>query len=451
MSSDVHFPRLARFVLLGAAGLASASFSFWTPSPWAAPCAASTQDPYGGGQDEVIQLPGDDGMPLPANRRRQKTARKKGNAADKSTKKADPAAKGKTASKKGGADASGKLKFSLDIAPILVANCTGCHSGDGNGVKRGKLDLSTFAKLQTGTPDHKVVEAGKPEESTLIGRIKGEIEPRMPQGGNNNKLSAAAIAKIERWVKEGATIDSGSDPKKPMASYAASADQVRRAELAKLPAGEVDKKTEEVGLSRFKQANASLKPEIVRSEHFMIFSDMPKERATNTLRALETQFGHLNRILGNAAGSWPEKISIYAFSSRKDYVEFVRTVEARPDVEAEEATTARLSVPQPYVAAADPQGVKGRAGHGRRTQAQGARPPWVRKSVGRPGRPHFGRAANGVARLGGGDLRRQSAEMARVRNRQLSGRASRAAQLLLSPASANNPRQLPARLANQGE
>ncbi len=358
MSTKLHFPRLARFVLLGAAGLASASFSLWTPSPWAAPCAASTQDPYGGGgQDEgaVIQVPGEDEMPLPANRRRLKSVRKKGSAADK-TKKADPAAKGKTASKKGGADASGKLKFSLDIAPILVANCTGCHSGEGNGVKRGKLDLSTFAKLQTGTPDHKVIEPGKPEESTLIGRIKGEIEPRMPQGGNNNKLSAAAIAKIERWVKEGATIDSGSDPKKPMASYAASADQVRRAELANLPAGEVDKKTEEVGLSRFKQANASLKPEIVRSEHFMMFSDMPKERATNTLRSLETQFNHLKRILGNAVGDSPEKISIYSFSSRKDYVEFVRTVEARPDVEAEEATTARLSVPQPYVAAVDPQG-----------------------------------------------------------------------------------------------
>ncbi len=357
MSSDVHFPRLARFVLLGAAGLASASFSFWTPSPWAAPCAAATQDPYGGGQDDVpvIQVPGEDEMPFPANRRRAKAARKKGNAADK-TKKADPAAKGKTASKKGGADASGKLKFSLDIAPILVANCTGCHSGDGNGLKRGKLDLSTFAKLQAGTPNGKVIEPGKPEESPLIGRIKGEIEPRMPQGGNNNKLSDAAIAKIERWVKEGATIDSGRDPKKPMASYAASADQVRRAELAKLPAGEVDKKTEEVGLARFKQANASLKPEIVRTEHFMMFSAMPKERATNTLRSLETQFNHLKRILGDAAGDSPEKISIYSFSSRKDYVEFVRTVEARPDVEAEEATTARLSVPQPYVAAVDPQG-----------------------------------------------------------------------------------------------
>jgi hypothetical protein len=130
----------------------------------------------------------------------------------------------------------------------------------------------------------------------------------------------------------------------------------------------------------------------VRSEHFMIFSDMPKDRATNTLRALETQFGHLNRILGNAAGSWPEKISIYAFSSRKDYVEYVRTVEGRADVEAEDVTSARLSVPQPYVAVVDPQGGKKeepgtaaapkRKGRGRRGEEKASDGPADRNLLG---------------------------------------------------------------------
>jgi hypothetical protein len=378
MSSHLQLPRLGKVVLLTAAGLASAGFSFWAPSPWAARCEARTQDPYGGGgQDDgpFMQVPGDDEMPLPANRRRPKAVRKKGSASEK-TKKGDSLAKDKSASKKG-ADNSGKLKFSLDIAPILVANCTGCHSGDGVGVKRGKLDLSTFANLQKGAADHKVIEPGKPEESPLVGRIKGEIEPRMPQGANAS-LSAAAIAKIEQWVKEGATIDSGKDPKKPIASYAASADQVRRAEISKLPAGERDKKTEEVGLARFKQANASLKPEVVRSAHLMIFSNLPKDRSTNTLNSLETQLSHVKRILGDAGSDWPEKISIYAFSTRKDYIEFVRTVEARQDVEAEDVISARLSVPQPYIAVVDPQG-------GRKDEpGAGAAAP-KRKSRGRRG------------------------------------------------------------------
>ena len=294
-------------------------------------------------------------MPYPGNGRRTKAARKKGSASDKSkTKKADSTGKDKTASKKADAD-SGKLRFSKDIAPILVANCTGCHSGEGDGLKKGKLDLSTFEKLQAGTPEHKVVLPGNPDESTLVLRIKGEIEPRMPQGANT-KLSDAAIAKIERWVKEGATLDSGNDAKKPIASYAASAEQVRRAEVAKMPVGERDKKTEEIGLSRFKQANPNLKPEVVHSDHFMIFSTLPKDRATSTLRLLENQIGQLKRILGPAATDWPEKVSIYTFPTRKDFIEFARTVEARAEVDAEESASGRLSVAQPYVAVVDPQG-----------------------------------------------------------------------------------------------
>ena len=212
MSSIFQVRRLARMLLLGATGLASAGAMLWTPSPALACAPASTQDPYGQDDGSGLGVPlGDDGMPLPTNRRRTKAVRKKGIASDKS-KKSDSSAKDKSASKKaGGGDSSGKLKFSQDIAPILVANCTGCHSGDGNGLRRGKLNLSTFASMQTGTPDHKVIQPGKPEESTLVRRIKGEDEPRMPQGAQA-ALSAAAIAKIERWVKEGATLDTGQRP-----------------------------------------------------------------------------------------------------------------------------------------------------------------------------------------------------------------------------------------------
>ena len=341
---------------------------------------ASYQDPYGGGQDEgpVIQLPSDDGTYLPA-RRRAKAARKKGTTTEK-TKKADSTAKDTSASKKGsGADKSGKLVFSQDIAPILVANCTGCHSGDGNGVKRGKLDLSTFSKMQTGSATHKVIEPGNPADSPLVQRIKGEAEPKMPPG-NNAALSAAAIAKIERWIKEGATIDAGNDPKKLIASYAAGAEQVRRAEVARLPVAERDKKTEDMGLQRFKQANASLKPEIVKTAHFMMFSNVPKERATSTLNGLEAEYVHLKRILGAVSTDWPEKVGIYAFSSRKDYIEFVRTVEGRPDLDAEESASARLSVAQPYVAVVDPQG-------GRKDEP-GAAPK--RKARGRRGEENAG-------------------------------------------------------------
>ena len=210
MSSTFHVRRLVRMLLVGVTGLGSAGALFWTPSPAVACASASAQDPYG--QDDGSGLGGmplgDDGMPLPANRRRLKAARKKTTATEK-TKKADSSAgKDKSAAKKAAApDTSGKLRFSQDIAPILVANCTGCHSGDGNGLRRGKLDLSTFASMQTGTPDHKVLQPGKPEESTLVRRIKGEDEPRMPQGAQRrfrrrrSPRSSAGSRKGRRWTR----------------------------------------------------------------------------------------------------------------------------------------------------------------------------------------------------------------------------------------------------------
>jgi hypothetical protein len=141
-----------------------------------------------------------------------------------------------------------------------------------------------------------------------------------------------------------------------------------------MPVGERDKKTEEIGLSRYKQANPNLKPEVVQSDHFMIFSTLPKDRATSTLRLMENQIGQLRAILGPAATDWPEKVSLYAFPARKDFIEFLRTVESRNEVDPEEFTSGRLSVAQPYIAVAEPQGGrKDEPAAGKRKAARGRR------------------------------------------------------------------------------
>jgi mono/diheme cytochrome c family protein len=316
------------------------------------------QDP--GGQDPGGLMPDDMDMPQPG-RTRSKAARKKTRLVEKgASKKADTKAKGKT---KGDAEADaakpanpGGLKFSQDIAPILVANCVGCHSGDGAGVRRGKLDLSTFEKLQAGTPDHKVLTAGKPEDSHLVMRINGEEEPKMPQGGNR-ALSQEAIAKIIQWVKEGARLDAGINPKVAMDTYAATPEQLRRRQLAQLPAKERDQKVTEVGQERWKQSNAKQKAEVVPGTHFILFSNLPNDRATSTMKAMETQYGHLKQMLGSTVMEWPEKVSFYVFNGKNEFIEFVRSVEGR-DVEAQEQYSVRFNVPQPYVAAIDPAGGK---------------------------------------------------------------------------------------------
>jgi hypothetical protein len=359
--------------LFKAAGLIALSVLVFSPTPSLASYEIMVQDPYGGGgqEDPGGFIPFDD-FTLPANKRKAKTVRKKAGATDKST--ATGKGKSTAKAKDGAGPDSGKLRFSQDIAPILVANCTTCHSGNGNGLKRGKLDLSTFENLEKGAKDHKVVVPGKPDESTLVQRIKGEIEPRMPMGGQNTALSDAAISSIERWIKEGAKLDAGKDRKKPIASYAASGEQMRRAEVAKLPVGTRDQKIESVGFERWKQANPKLKPEVVRDSHFMMFSTLPRDRAASTLKVLETQYGLLRRMVGAEITDRPEKISVYVFPTRKDFIEFVRTVENRADVDPEESVSGRLGVPQPYLAVVDPQGgTNAESGTPKRSRARGRR------------------------------------------------------------------------------
>jgi mono/diheme cytochrome c family protein len=348
MARDGWWRGLGRAVVLVLAGswLVPAEYP-GIPTPIAPARAAAAQDP--GGVAPTGQVPGDDAdMPRPG-RSRSKSVRKKARLPEKGA-----AAKAAAKAKGDAADAGG-LKFSQDIAPILVANCVGCHSKEGAGARRGKLDLTTFANLEKGRPDHKVIVPGKPEESHLVLRINGEEEPKMPQG-NNQALSADAIAKITRWVKEGARLDAGIDPKVAMESYAARPEQLRRQQLARMSDKERDAKVIEKGQERWKQSGSKQKPEVVPGAHFIVFSALSSDRASSTLRSMETQYNHLKRLLPAPAMEWPEKVSLYVFGGNNELVEFVRSVENRDLDSQGPRSTVRFDVPQPYIAAADPSG-----------------------------------------------------------------------------------------------
>jgi hypothetical protein len=361
MSTNSRAQGFSKFVCACAAGFVPFALVLLNPARNVAYGFAAQ---YGMDQDPA-QMPnfwpfgqdfGDDAN-MPRRNSRMKTAKKKAKTTEKDK---GSAKKGDTSKSKGSGKSAGNansdLVFSQDIAPILVANCIRCHSRGGEGVTKGKLDLSTFAKLQTGTGEEQVIIAGKPAESRLVLRIKGEETPRMP-AGNAEPLSADAIARIERWVKEGAKADPKVDRMASMESYAASPEQVRRRQVAKLPPAERDKTIEAIGRQRWKAANAKLNPELTTGDrdHFVVFSNLAKEKATALLRAMEAQYGHMRRLLGTAATDWPEKVSIYVFVNKKDFIEFVRSVETR-DLDADEVTSAKLMVPQPYVAVLDPSG-----------------------------------------------------------------------------------------------
>jgi hypothetical protein len=115
-----------------------------------------------------------------------------------------------------------------------------------------------------------------------------------------------------------------------------------------------DKKTEATARDRLKKADPASNPEMTSSAHFLLFAEMPKDRATNLLKVMEAQYGKLARVLPNGRGLvGPEKIGFYVFKQRKGFTEFVRTVENQ-DADAGEDARAKLNVESPYVLAVDP-------------------------------------------------------------------------------------------------
>ncbi len=318
----------------------------------------------GGQQEPDMQVPDENGdMPQPGRRARSRsaitkkarraTAKGAADSAEKTKKSATnaPAAK-KTEAGKSASTATG-ISFRNDVAPILVANCVGCHGQGRPGLTRGKLDLSSFAKLMQGTPKEKVIVPEKPDESHLVLRVKGEEEPRMPQGDNNNGLSEEAIGKIEQWIKAGARLNAGLDPKAAMETYASSPEQVRRNQLARMSPEDRKQKVEAAGRDRWKQTNPKLTPEITSGEHFVLFSNLPKDRAANAIKVAEAQHSQLKRLLGAPATDWVEKVSLYVFNDRKDFIEFARTIENH-EVDASVSSSGHLTVPQPYIVVVDP-------------------------------------------------------------------------------------------------
>lgn len=106
--------------------------------------------------------------------------------------------------------AQGPVSFINDVAPIFKENCFACHDAK---KRNGKLDMTSFEKFMAGGGSDSPIAAGKPEESYLMELVLAKGKKRMPPEGKGQPLSKAQIAVLERWIKAGAKLDQGIEPK----------------------------------------------------------------------------------------------------------------------------------------------------------------------------------------------------------------------------------------------
>lgn len=108
-----------------------------------------------------------------------------------------------------GANKNG-ISFTDDIAPIVTANCLGCHGEN----PRAGLRLTTFADWRRGGKSGLLLTPRIPARSLLIARLTALPNQRMPR--NAPALATEEIQKIALWISQGAEFD-GNDEATPLA------------------------------------------------------------------------------------------------------------------------------------------------------------------------------------------------------------------------------------------
>jgi WD40 repeat protein len=92
-----------------------------------------------------------------------------------------------------------------DVTPIFKRSCNGCHNPN---KLKGEVDTSTYAGFLKPGKHGPNFTAGEPTKSLVIESVSGK-EPDMPKEGD--PLTAAEVALITRWIKEGAKDDTPAD------------------------------------------------------------------------------------------------------------------------------------------------------------------------------------------------------------------------------------------------
>ena len=102
------------------------------------------------------------------------------------------------------------VAFDQQVKPILAAKCFMCHSQE---KRSGGLSLAVYEDVLNGGRSGAAIRPGKSGDSLLVQRVTGEMQPRMPFGGQ--PLSDAEIATIRAWIDQGARETPTSAAAKP--------------------------------------------------------------------------------------------------------------------------------------------------------------------------------------------------------------------------------------------
>ena len=94
-----------------------------------------------------------------------------------------------------------EIQFARDLGSVFMEHCLDCHGEDN---PRNQFSVDTFNRMLAGGFSGAALAPGKPDESLLVKKLRGQSGARMPL--DRDPLDEATIAKIARWIELGGEI-----------------------------------------------------------------------------------------------------------------------------------------------------------------------------------------------------------------------------------------------------
>ena len=214
----------------------------------------------------------------------------------------------------------GSVSFSNQIAPLLAAQCVACH---GSNNPRNNLSLSSFRRMERGGDGGPLWDLQKPADSLLVKKLRGTADgQRMPL--NRPAWSEAQIATVLRWISEGALFD-GDSPAQSVEDLALVS------KLRNATAAELSSERERLAIQNWQLVFPSHRPDLVKSEHFLLVGYVSEKRLTKIAELAESLRTRIDRILqlSSQAQARKGRITIFLVRDSYEYSEFAQMVEKR--------------------------------------------------------------------------------------------------------------------------
>ena len=212
------------------------------------------------------------------------------------------------------------VSFARDIAPILIANCNGCHYVATS--VSGGLQFNMFSQIVKGGDTGPIVSPSKPDESLIVRKLRGLEGAKMPMG--RPALPDSQIQLVATWIKEGATFDGqNKDARLDQVVGKAFADKASHTDLM---AKRIERARE-----KWKIASPKNEADEAIDDQFHVIGNIGAENAKVLLAQANTAASQVRKMF-KVAGKVPlikGGITIFAMKQRYDYSEFGKMIESR--------------------------------------------------------------------------------------------------------------------------